>query len=381
MPHIRKRVSPAPMRIPSSANTAPLSGSSAANSHQISCACATTAASWVNSASSEVSRRRRARARRPRRARRTRGSCGRPPRARRRRRPRRGSARRAPARRSRAHRARARGRRRAGTRSGGRRATRRRPVRARRDATRKAPSSAAVRTAISSPMRMSRRMRARTGRCQPALRLDGEERRAHARLGDDGAPGRAREPPAEAVDEQDLEDDVHDVGDDEDDQRGPEVARPAQVALAGAREHERGCRDRGDAQVRDGAVGHLALPAHERHERRRCDLDDADQHDADREREPLGLRADVRGLVHLARAVQPRDLRGGPVGEEVEDRERRREHRRRDRERGELRRAQVADDRGVHEHVERLGRERAERRDRQQADLAVVAGAAEHSAP
>ena len=43
IPHIRKRVSPAPMRIPSSANTAPLAGIISAKSHQISCACAITA--------------------------------------------------------------------------------------------------------------------------------------------------------------------------------------------------------------------------------------------------------------------------------------------------------------------------------------------------
>ena len=41
-------MSPAPIRMPSSANTTPLSGISAANSHQISCACSTTRGSSVN---------------------------------------------------------------------------------------------------------------------------------------------------------------------------------------------------------------------------------------------------------------------------------------------------------------------------------------------
>src|SRR4029079_15807331 len=48
IPHIRKRVSPAPIRIPSSANTAPLAGISSAKIHQISWAWAITASSLVN---------------------------------------------------------------------------------------------------------------------------------------------------------------------------------------------------------------------------------------------------------------------------------------------------------------------------------------------
>ena len=70
-------------------------------------------------------------------------------------------------------------------------------------------------------------------------------------------------------------------------------------------------------------------------------------------------------------AVQPRHLRRGPVGEEVEDRERRAQHRGGDRERGELGRPEVPDDRRVDEHVERLGRERPERGERQGKDFAV----------
>jgi hypothetical protein len=88
----------------------------------------------------------------------------------------------------------------------------------------------------------------------------------------------------------------------------------------------------------------------------------------------------VGRLLRLPGAVQPRDLRRGAVGEEVEDRERGGQDGRGDGERGQLGRAEMADDRGVDEHVEGLGRERAERRDREQPDLAVVRGAAEHGA-
>ena len=52
------------------------------------------------------------------------------------------------------------------------------------------------------------------------------------------------------------------------------------------------------------------------------------------------------------------------------------EHRRGERQRRELRRAEVADDRGVDEQVQRLGGERAEGGQREAQDLAVVGGAA-----
>jgi hypothetical protein len=71
-------------------------------------------------------------------------------------------------------------------------------------------------------------------------------------------------------------------------------------------------------------------------------------------------------------AREPGDLRGRPVGEEVEDREGARQERRRDREGRELRRPEVADDGGVHEHVEGLGGQRPEGGHGQTEDLAVV---------
>jgi len=78
--------------------------------------------------------------------------------------------------------------------------------------------------------------------------------------------------------------------------------------------------------------------------------------------------------------VQPRDVRGRAVGQEVEDREGGGEDRRGDRQRRELRRAEVPDDRRVDEQVQRLGRERAERRQGEPQDLAVVGGAAQQGA-
>ena len=78
-----------------------------------------------------------------------------------------------------------------------------------------------------------------------------------------------------------------------------------------------------------------------------------------------------RAAVSPRRPRRPRDLRRRAVLEEVEHRE----HRQRgggDAEGGELRPAEVADDGGVDEDVERLRCERAERGNRKAEDLAVV---------
>jgi hypothetical protein len=208
--------------------------------------------------------------------------------------------------------------------------------------------------------------------------LHRDEGGAHPRLRDHGAPGRAGQAPAEAVDEQDLEDDVHRVRGDEDLQRRAQVGDPAQVALTRGREHEEGRAERGQPQVQDGPVGDLPLTAHrpygDRGERDR----QREDREPDEQAQPQRLGAHQRRLPLLARAVQPRDVGGRAVGEEVEDREGGGEHRRRDREGGELRRPEVPDDRGVDEHVQRLGGERAERGHGEGEDPAVVRGA-QHS--
>ena len=202
------------------------------------------------------------------------------------------------------------------------------------EATRKEASSAVVRTAISPPIFISERMRARSG-ALPArgAPLHPHERRAHADLGDDGAPRRAGEAPAEAVDEQQLEHDVDRVRGDEDVQRRAQVRDPAQEALAGAREHEERRAERGDPQVRRRLVEDLALAAHQRRDRAGERGGRQQQHEPDPGAEPQRLRAEPRRLLLLPGAVQPRDARGRAVGEEVEDREGGGQRGRRDRQR------------------------------------------------
>ena len=154
---------------------------------------------------------------------------------------------------------------------------------------------------------------------------------------------------------------------------------PAQVALPGGREHEERRAERGDAQVQRAPARRPRprRPSRARRAARAATTSD-EQREPDEQAQPQRLRAHERGLVSAPGAVQAGDVRGRAVGQEVEDRERGVEHGRGDRERGELRRPEVPDDRRVDEHVQRLGGERAERGQGEREDPAVVAASAEH---
>src|SRR5205085_1581057 len=99
------------------------------------------------------------------------------------------------------------------------------------------------------------------------------------------------------------------------------------------------------------------------------------------QREPERLRGKSGGPLGLTRPRSPRHDRRCPVGEEVEDRERPCQNASGKAERSELRAAEVADDRGVDEDVERLCGQRAESRQREPQDLAIMRGAKAHGAP
>ncbi len=99
---------------------------------------------------------------------------------------------------------------------------------------------------------------------------------------------------------------------------------------------------------------------------------DQRQGDAERDREPQSGDALFGRGAAVARADAARDCGRRAVGEEVEDPEHRVEDRAGDAEPAERMSSEVADDGGVGEHVQRLGGERAERRDREPQDLAVA---------
>ena len=93
--------------------------------------------------------------------------------------------------------------------------------------------------------------------------------------------------------------------------------------------------------------------------------------DADGEAEPDRLHRGVRGGLSLAGSEKSCDGRGGPHGEEDAERVAGDQDRRGGRHACELRRAEVAHDRGVGENVEGLGDQREEGRDRESEDLPV----------
>ena len=95
-------------------------------------------------------------------------------------------------------------------------------------------------------------------------------------------------------------------------------------------------------------------------------------------RQPHRLRAEAPRRRLLPGPARTSHLRGRPVLEKVEDREGAAEDRDRDSERGELGPTEMSDDRRVDEEVERFGRQRAQRGEREPEDLAVVLGAEGH---
>ena len=187
--------------------------------------------------------------------------------------------------------------------------------------------SEAVRRKIHFPSVSTRRARTSRGRASAALHPAQDhdhEGRAHPELRDRGSGGGSCDPPVEPVDEEHLEDDVHDVPGDHDDERRPQVGDPAQVALAAEREKGRREADRGDAEIGDCVLRGLPLAAHERDERL-CEHRDERRHrDPEPKGEPDRLRAEPPRDLGSARPARARDLSGRPVLEEVEDRERRR---------------------------------------------------------
>lgn len=197
----------------------------------------------------------------------------------------------------------------------------------------------------------------------------------------DRPPGRPRDPKIEAVHEEELDDDVRRVRHHGDYERGARVLKAAEIAGAG----------QGDQQGRRAEDAEAQVRLRERVDARRCPhrVDDDGREGQPQHREAdaeAGGQPDAVDAVLGRGAPVPRpDLAGdrarGRIGEEVEDRERRRQHRARDRQPGERVRAQMPDDGGVDEDVERLRRQGPERGQRQPDDLSIVRAAAGQEHP
>src|SRR3954451_3277679 len=184
----------------------------------------------------------------------------------------------------------------------------------------------------------------------------------------------------EDVDEDELEDEIEQVRGDDDLERPAQIRDAAQIALAREGDERRRQAHRRDPEVGEREVAGPAVAAEAREERLGDDLAADEQNEPDAEGGPERLRGDPGGFVLSARPRCACHDRRRPIREKVEDREGPREHGAGQPERCDLRPTEVTDDRRVGEDVERLRRERAERRQRQTDDLAIVGGTKTHRA-
>ena len=93
---------------------------------------------------------------------------------------------------------------------------------------------------------------------------------------------------------------------------------------------------------------------------------------ADEDRQPDPVDALGQGAAGVAGPEVARDARGGPVGEEDAQPDHGLQHHGGEAEAGQGGGAEVADDRGVGEQEQRLGRERQEGGDGESHDLAIL---------
>ena len=183
---------------------------------------------------------------------------------------------------------------------------------------------------------------------------------------------RPRDAPAEAVDEDQVEDDVRRETSDRRDQRGPGVLQPAQHA-GGGQGHEHGRdADGRDAQVGGGVPERggrgAEHPAQRLGRGGHRDGDDG----ADRHRQPGAVDARPEGAALRAGPDLARDDRGGAVGQEDEEVGGGEQGGAGDAEAGELGGAEVPDDRRVGEQEHRLGHQGQERGHGEAQDLPAL---------
>ena len=145
----------------------------------------------------------------------------------------------------------------------------------------------------------------------------------------------------------------------------PVVARTTSIA---------GMRDGADPQVGDGVAERLGRGTEETADRTGEDRDEHRGDGAQADGEPCAVDAGGDRAVAVAGPELARHDRRRAVGEEDEDVGGGEQHRARDTQAGELRGAEVTDDRGVGEEEERLGDEGQEGREGQPQDLTVLAG-------
>ena len=207
----------------------------------------------------------------------------------------------------------------------------------------------------------------RDGRPQDDERIDG--RRAH--LHHDRRERRGPHAIAEPVDEDELEGKVDHIRDHRDGEWDPHALAAPQVTHASEGDQERWDPQKADAEVHVSECERRALDTDQGQKRIGEHVAEARERNPDREPEPDRLHCGVRGRLAQAGAEEAGDRGGRAHREEDAKRVAGQQHGGRGGDSGELGSPEMTDHRGVGEHVQGLGDQREERRDRQPEDLAI----------
>jgi hypothetical protein len=193
----------------------------------------------------------------------------------------------------------------------------------------------------------------------------------HAPLGEDGAKRRADQAESQAVDEPEIEQDVHQEADPGDPERSTGVLQAAEQAGRGEDQQHRRHPEHREPQVIRRRAGHLGFGAERGHQRRRGEPAGHGKHQAETERQPEPVDAHRHCLPAVAGAEPARHGRGGAVGEEHHQPDDGLQHRAGQAETGQGNGAEVADHGRIGQQEQRLGHERPEGRHGQPEDLPV----------
>ncbi len=206
-------------------------------------------------------------------------------------------------------------------------------------------------------------------------------RRDHPPLRDDGSEGRSADPPAEAVDEEPVQQRVGAEAEPGDPQRGHRVLHATQEPRCSEDDEHRRQPPHRDAEIGLRVAGDLWARTEEADEQGSGEVADEGQNRADPEREPHPVDAHRHRPRRVAGAEPARDRRRGRVGEEDHEPDDRLQYGRRDAETRERSHAQVAHQRGVDDEEERLRDERSECGNGKPQDVAVQRVAAARHPP
>ena len=193
-----------------------------------------------------------------------------------------------------------------------------------------------------------------------AAHHDRPERGSHTPLGERGAGRRTGDAPADRVDEQPVQRNVHERADRGDFERGDGVLQPAERADLREDNHHRRNTPQRVVQVVEGVAHGFVGRAEAAQQRVREGVSGDHEEHAEAEGDPHAVHADLPGAAQVLLAEGARHGGCDGVGEEVHEAHDRGDERGGDAHAGEFRLAELADEGGVGEHENGFGDERAE---------------------